>query len=127
MNVGEETNKFVDSDISNNDDLIAYPDIPTRPKCVSRTIHATGELAGNPSDTRRTRSQFESALCVKDSLFADKCYLIIEYDPYTYKYESYIQNRAPHKKLYVITPFKAWSGLQARCDPFQDFWIKGLG
>ena len=75
--VSGETNEFADSDMSDNDDLIVDPDSPTRPKCVAKTIHAAGELAGNPSDTRRTRYQFESALCVKDPLFAYKCYLMV--------------------------------------------------
>ena len=56
----------------NNYDLIAYLDSPTRPKWAAKTIHAAGELAGNPSDPRRTRSQFESALCMKDTLFEEK-------------------------------------------------------
>ena len=43
--------------------------------------HVAGELAGNPNDTRRTRSQFESALYVKDPVFAEKCYLMIDSDP----------------------------------------------
>ena len=30
--VSEETNDFADSDMSDNDDLIAYPNIPTRQK-----------------------------------------------------------------------------------------------
>ena len=64
-----------------NDDLISYPNIPTIPKWATNTIHAVGELAGNPNDTGRTRSQFESALCVKDPLFAEKCYLMVESDP----------------------------------------------
>ena len=64
-----------------NDDLISYPKIHTRPNQAARTIHATGELTGNPSDIRRTRSQFESALCVKDPLFAKKFYLMIDSDP----------------------------------------------
>ena len=68
-----------------NDHLIADLDSPTRTKWVANTIHAAGELAGNPSDTRRTRSQFESALCVKDPLFAEKCYLIVESNPQTYE------------------------------------------
>ena len=72
LNVSEETNEFVDSDMSDNDDLISYLDSPTRPKWAANTIHAARELAGNPSDTRRTRSQFESALCVKDPLFVEK-------------------------------------------------------
>ena len=72
MIVSGETNEFADSDMSNNADLIAYPNSPTIPKWAPNTIHAARELARNPSDTRRTRSQFESALCVKDPLFAKK-------------------------------------------------------
>ena len=64
-----------------NDDLIADPEIPTRPKWEANTIHAVGELGRNPSDPRRTRSQFESALCMKDPLFAEKCYMMSESDP----------------------------------------------
>ena len=71
--------------MSDNDDLITYLDSPTRPKWAANTIHAAGELATNPSDTRRTRSQFESALCVKYPLFAEKCYLMVELDPQTYE------------------------------------------
>ena len=56
MIVSEDTNEFDDSDMSNNDDLIIYPNIHTIPKWAARTTHAAGELAGNPSDTRRTRS-----------------------------------------------------------------------
>ena len=62
MNVSGETNDFVDSDVYYNYDLIADPNIPTRPKWVGNTIDSAGELAGNPNDTRRTRYQFESAL-----------------------------------------------------------------
>ena len=78
MNASEETNEFVDSDMSDNDDLIADPDSPTRPKWAANTIHAAGELDGNPSDPRRTRSQFESALCMKDPLFEEKFYMMVE-------------------------------------------------
>ena len=53
--VSGETNEFDDSNMYDNDDLISDLDIPTRPKWVAKTIHADGELAGNPSDTRRTR------------------------------------------------------------------------
>ena len=54
--VSEGTNEINDSDMSDNDDLIADPQIHTRPKWAAKTIHAAGELAGNPSDPRRTRS-----------------------------------------------------------------------
>ena len=80
---------FFYSDMSDNDDLIAYHNNPTRPKWAANTIHAAGELAGNPSDPRRTISQFESALCMKDPLFADKCYMMVESDPHTYEYASH--------------------------------------
>ena len=72
LNVSKEINKFVDYDMSDNDDLIANPNSPTRPKWEAKTINATGELDGNPNDPRRTRSQFESALFMKDPLFAKK-------------------------------------------------------
>ena len=75
--------------MSDNYDLIADPNIPQRPKWVANTIHAARELAGNLNDTKRTRSQFESALCVKDPLFAEKCYLMVESDPQTYEYVSH--------------------------------------
>ena len=85
LNVSEEIVELVDSDMFDNGDLIAYIDSPTRPKWVANTIHAAGELAGSPSDTRSTISQFESALCIKDPLFTKKCYLMVESDPQTYE------------------------------------------
>ena len=72
LNVSEEIVEHVDSDMSDNDDLISYHNNPTRPKWVAKTIHAAGELAKNPNDPRRTRYQFESALCMKDHLFVYK-------------------------------------------------------
>ena len=54
--VSEESNEFFDSDMSDNDDLIADPDSPTRPKWAANIIQEAGEVAGNSSDTRRTRS-----------------------------------------------------------------------
>ena len=74
LNVSEEIVEHVDSDMSDSDEFIIDPNIPTRPKWAANTIHAAGDLAGNPNDPRRTRSQFESALCMKDPMFAEKCY-----------------------------------------------------
>ena len=84
MNISGETNEFDDSDMHNNNELISDPDSPTRPKWETNTVHATGELVENPSETRRTRSQFESALCVKDPLF-DEFYLMVGSDPKAYE------------------------------------------
>ena len=36
--VSEETNEIYDSDMSSNDDLITYPNIPTMPKWAENTI-----------------------------------------------------------------------------------------
>ena len=71
--------------MSDNEDLIAYPNTPTRPKFGSNTVQVVEELAGNPSDPRRTRSQFESALSVKDPFFTEKFYLMVESDKKTYE------------------------------------------
>ena len=72
LNVREEIVEHADSDMSDNDDLISDPNSPTGPKWAAKTIHAAGELAGNLNDPRRTRSHFESALCMKDPLFSEK-------------------------------------------------------
>ena len=85
MKVSEEFVEHADSYFSNGDEFIADPNIPTRPKWESKTLHAAGELAGDPNDPRRTRSQFESGLCMKDAEFAEKCYLMVESDPQTYE------------------------------------------
>ena len=79
-NVSEEISELADSDMFYNDDLISDLNSPTRPKWVENTIQAAGELAINPSDTRKTRSQFESSLCVKYPLFVENFYLMVEYE-----------------------------------------------
>ena len=76
--VSDGNNEIYDSDISYNYDLISYPNIPTRKKWEAKTIQAVGELVVNTRDSRRTRSQFESSLSIKDPLFAEKCFLMVE-------------------------------------------------
>ena len=39
--VSKEFVEHADSDMSDTDELIAYPKIPTRPKWEANTIHAT--------------------------------------------------------------------------------------
>ena len=85
LNVSEETNEFDDSDMSDNDYLISDPNSPKIPKWAAKKLHAAGELAGDPNDPRRTRSQFESGLCMKDPMFAEKCYFMVDSDPQTYE------------------------------------------
>ena len=91
--------------MSDNDDFIADPNTPTRKKWAVKTIHAIGELARNPSDPKRTRSQFESALSVKDALFYEKCYLMVESYPQTYEY-------ATHDPIWKTTMKEEFSSLQ---------------
>ena len=86
MVVSEEDNELSDSNISDNYDLTVDTNIPTRTKWEENNFQEPMELARNPSDTRRTRSQFESVLCMKDPLFEEKCYLMLESDPQTYEY-----------------------------------------
>ena len=66
--------------MSDNDDLIAYPNIPTRPKWEEETILE----AGNQLEI--VVIQFDNGISVKDPFFADKCFLMIESDPHIYEY-----------------------------------------
>ena len=56
--VSKEFIEHADSDFSDGYEFIADPNIPTRPKWAAKTLHAAGELARDPNDPRRTRSQF---------------------------------------------------------------------
>ena len=60
LKVSEEFVEHNDSNLYDGDEFIADPNIPTRLKWAAKTLHVAGELAGDPNDPRRTRSQFES-------------------------------------------------------------------
>ena len=47
LKVSEEIVEHVDSDMSDSDEFIAYPKIPTRTKWAAKTLHAAGELVGS--------------------------------------------------------------------------------
>ena len=64
--VSKEFVEHADSDLSDN----FTPNSPIRPKWAANTLHAAGELDGDPNDPRSTRSQFESGLCMKDPMFS---------------------------------------------------------
>ena len=42
LKVSEQIVEHDDSDMSNSDEFIADPNIPTRPKWASKTLHAAG-------------------------------------------------------------------------------------
>ena len=52
---------------------------PLRPKWAEKTIQAIGDLAGNPLDPRKTRSQFHNASYESEIGLLEKCYMMIGY------------------------------------------------
>ena len=58
----DTSSNFYDSDIyDDNDDIHLDHDSPILPKWVEKTIQATNDLAGDPLDSMKTRSQFHNA------------------------------------------------------------------
>jgi len=66
------------------DDISVY-DSPSRPKWAEKIVQAAGELAGNPQEPRKTRSQTSKASFASDSALSEHCYMLISFDPYTYQ------------------------------------------
>ena len=50
--VSKDFVEHADSDLSDGDELIAELNSPTRPKWAAKTLHAAGDLAGDPNDPR---------------------------------------------------------------------------
>ena len=72
-----------DSDVDDDDgDMHSDHDSPIRPKWAKKTIQATGDLVGDPVDTRKTRSQFHNAFSTCDSHIPERCFMIVRYYPY---------------------------------------------
>ena len=62
-------------------DDIFVDDSPSRPKWDENIVQATRELAGNPQEPRRTRSQTSKASFASDSALDEHCYMLIISDP----------------------------------------------
>ena len=58
---------------------------PSRPKWAEKIIQAAGELAGNPQEPRKTRSQYNNASYASESDIAYKYYMMIGFDPQSYQ------------------------------------------
>ena len=58
---------------------------PSTPKWEEKTIEATGDLAGNPLDPRKTRSQFQSAYFANELILSEHFYMMVGYDPQSYQ------------------------------------------
>ena len=67
------------------DDIHSDHDSPIQPNWADKTIQAASDLVEDLLDSRKTRSQFESGLCMKDPEFAEKFYLMVDSDPQTYE------------------------------------------
>ena len=63
-------------------DDIVVDESPSRPKWVEKIIQAAGELAGNPQEPRKTRSQSNNASYASESALTEKCYMMIRSDPH---------------------------------------------
>ena len=64
-------------------------DSPIRPKWAEKTIQAVGDLAGDPPDSRKTRSQFHNAFSTCDSNLRERCFMMVGYDPWSYEEASH--------------------------------------
>ena len=75
------------SDISDKnvaeDDIVVY-ESPSRPNWAEKIVQAARELAGNPHEPRKTRSQTSKASFASDSALAKHCYMIFGSYPQTY-------------------------------------------
>ena len=73
------------SDMNVSEDDISVDDSPSRPKWAEKIVQAVGELAGNPQEPRKTRSQTSKASFASDSILAEHYYMLINSDPQTYE------------------------------------------
>ena len=58
---------------------------PSRPKWENKTIQVVGDLAGNPLDLRKKRSQFHNDSYASEYFLAENWYIMVGYDPKSYK------------------------------------------
>ena len=65
-------------------DVYVY-DSPSRPKWDENIIQAARELASNPHEPRKTRSQTSRASFASDSALSEHCYILIGSYPQTYQ------------------------------------------
>ena len=84
-----EDEELVESDLNveNEDQTDPYPNIAhslnPRSKWAKKFIKYIGNIVGDPSDQRRTRSQYQDeniALCHIDPLLPKRCYMMVGHD-----------------------------------------------
>ena len=72
---------YDNSDMNVAEDDISVDDSPSRPKWAEKIVQAAGELAGNPQEPRKTRSQTSKASFASDSVLDEHCYMLIISEP----------------------------------------------
>ena len=60
-------------------------DPPTRKKWDEKAIQVAGELARDPQDNRKTRSQFHNVFSTCDMNIFEMCFLMVVSDPQSYE------------------------------------------
>ena len=63
----------------------SYHESPIWPKWVEKTIEVVGDLAGDPHDSRKTRSRFHNDFSACELNIAERCFMMVVYDPKTYQ------------------------------------------
>ena len=76
---------FDNYDINVDENDIYVDDSPSRPKWAETIVQAAGELARNPQEPRKTRSQTSKDYFASDSDIDEKFYMLISYYPQTYQ------------------------------------------
>ena len=62
----------------------SYHDSTIHPKWVEKTSEEVGDLAGDPLDSRKTRSQFHNAYSTCELNISDGFFIMVGYNPQTY-------------------------------------------
>ena len=68
--------------VTKND--ITVDDSPSRPKWAETIVQAVGEMAGNPQEPRKTKSQTSKDYFASDRALAEHCYMMISSHPHRY-------------------------------------------
>ena len=66
-------------------DMHSDHDSPIWPKWAEKTIEATGDLAGDPLDSRKTRTQFHNDYYACKLNLVYRCLMMLGYNPQTYQ------------------------------------------
>ena len=92
------------------EDDVSEHDSPTRPKWVEKTLEAAGNLASNPLDPRKSRSQFHTTSFASEVYLAEKFFMMVVSNPKSYKEASIdpIWQTSIQEKFNSLRENKTW-------------------